>query len=401
MVKEPIRVADMEKCCGCGACINVCPRDAISFSEDRYGFIFPDVDPGKCVHCGLCKDVCLFPEVTAGRRQQPRKAFAAVNRDEEALKASSSGGVFAALADLTLQRNGVVCGCVMDSDMHVMHICAEKREDVLRMRGSKYVQSDVGLVYREVKERLQKGQFVLFTGTPCQVEALYAVLKNVQTDTLITADLVCHGVPSARMFRMYIAYLEQKYRTKINGFNFRSKRYGWQRWTNEFVTEQGKTRNIGKINEFYIPAFTTGNIMRSSCLVCKHAGPQRVGDITIADLWGQEKFDLPFDTSYGVSLCTLNTEAGMALRPELEKYLRLSEIDYEIAARSNHCLQAPTAVGTKREQYMAAIEEGHISRMAASYIRSHRKAILRSKLRMLVPLKLFVKIRKAKYGPKK
>lgn len=395
--RKSICITDKEKCCGCAACVNVCPCDAITLETDELGFAYPRVIDEKCVNCGKCVSVCDFGKSELDRAF-PLKAFAAANKCVDTLCKSSSGGVFSAVADYVLENGGAVCGCAL-KELSAVHICIEKKEDMPLLRRSKYLQSDMGLVYREVKERLEKGQMVLFSGSPCHVAALYGVLGK-EYEKLITMDLVCHGVPSAEMFKKYIKYLEQKYRTKIVDFNFRSKKYGWQRWTTEFTTEAGKTKNIGKLYEFYIPAFTGGNMMRPSCFKCKYACPTRVGDITVADFWGHEKANVSFNTQNGVSLCALNTEKAVALASVLGEKMHLQEIDYNIAVAGNRCLHAPTEKGKKWELYMQAFKEDKIPEIAARYKKSHKKVILRNRLKSLVPTSVFMAVRKKKYGNK-
>ena len=398
MTRRPIEIADKTMCCGCRACANVCPQDAISFVADEYGFYYPQIDESKCTKCGLCKDACTFGDAQKVQQVVPLKACAAVNTDVEKLKHSSSGGVFRALAEYVLNIGGAVCGCILDQAMHTVHICAETIDGVMQICGSKYVQSNVGFIYREARARLKTGQFVLFTGTPCQVAGLYATLGWKRPDNLLTVDLVCHGVPSERIFHQYLKYLEKKYNTKIADFRFRSKKYGWQRWTTEYIDEKGRVKNLGKLSEFYIPAFTTGNIMRPGCFTCKYACKERVGDITIGDLWGQEKHNLSLNTQNGVSLCTFNNEKALEIMKSVSDRVILREIDYETAVQGNRCLNAPTEKGNKWERYMEAVKADRISDMAQAYIKTHKKVILRYKLKYCVPLSVFSFIRKKKYG---
>ena len=385
-----------DSCCGCGACVNICPVDAITMKDDKYGFHYPCVNVDLCINCKKCERVCDFVK-TEKVGVTPIKAYAAVHKSSSILAKSSSGGVFSALAEYALSKKGAVCGCVLDESLNALHICVEEEKDLISMRKSKYLQSEIGLVYREIKERLEQKQFVFFTGTPCQVAALKSFLAPGEYDNLLTMDLICHGVPSQQMFNKYLEYLENKYKTKIVGFDFRSKRYGWQRSSTEFTDHMKKTKNLGKISEFYIPAFTGGNIVRPSCFSCKYACRQRVGDITAGDFWGQEKSHLSLDVKKGLSLCMINTPKAQSLLPELHQRLHLEEVDYNVAASGNYCLNAPTLRGQKWEEYMKAFENDRIPQIAKRYKKSHRKTILRSRLRQYVPINMFHFIRKIKY----
>ncbi len=385
---------DKSNCCGCGACVNVCPRNAISMHSDEYGFAYPHIDQATCVECNLCVKAC--EKVNKNESGMPLKAFAASHKNKQIAHKSSSGGVFSALAQHFLDNGGAVCGCIFDDKLNAIHICTEKESDFLRIRKSKYLQSDVGLIYRDVKKRLSQGQLVLFTGTPCQVAALYAVVGKGY-DNLTTMDLICHGVPSQLLFNQFIKYLEKRYKTTIVSFDFRSKKYGWPRFTMEFTDSRQRTFNIGKAQEFYMPSFTGGNIIRESCLSCKYACANRIGDITIGDLWGYEKLNLNLNTTKGTSVFTINT-------PNAEKWLELltdklycEEIDYNLAVKGNHCLHSPTPKGAKRELYMESIKNGKIEELALRYIKSKRKSIIREKLKLLVPATVFNFFRKIKY----
>ncbi|MBQ4145030.1 MAG: Coenzyme F420 hydrogenase/dehydrogenase, beta subunit C-terminal domain [Clostridia bacterium] len=382
---------DKERCSGCGACANVCPCDAIVFKEDEYGFKYPHIDEEKCVKCGKCVSICN--SATQMQGNEPIKAFAATNKDKNALMKSSSGGVFSALADYVLENGGAVCGCVYDDNLNVVHICEESKDGILKMRKSKYVQSDMGYVIREIKERIAKGQKVLFTGTPCQVSGVNAVLGR-DNKNLITVDLVCHGVPSQLIFKKFLKYLEEKHKTEIVDFDFRSKKYGWQRFTMEFTDKNGCKKNIGKGDEFYFPAFTKGFIMRPSCFTCNFACPNRVGDITMADFWGFERLNLSCDTTNGTSLCLINSQKAEKILPYLEEKLIFNEIDYDIAVKGNTCLRKPTEKGVKWETYMQACKNDEISLLAERYRKRNKKERLRWKIKLLIPISVFKFVKK-------
>lgn len=361
--------------------------------SDEYGFAYPVVDEGKCVKCGRCATAC--EKVNKNESGMPLKAFAASHLNKELLIKSSSGGVFSALAEHILDIGGVVCGCIFDDNLNAVHICTEKKDDLCKIRKSKYIQSDIGLIYRDIKKSLIDGKHVLFTGTPCQVAALYAFLCK-EYDNLTTMDLVCHGVPSQLMFDKFIKHLEKRYKTKIVKFDFRSKKYGWQRYTMEFTDVRNRSVNIGKAREFYIRSFTGGDIIRSSCLSCKYACANRIGDITIGDLWGYEVFDLKCDTCNGTSLFTINNEKAAKWLDVLRENLFFEEIDYSIAVKKNCCLHTPTSQGKNRDIYMQAFKEDKIEKIVSKYEKESKKVILREKLKFLIPVSIFTFIKKIK-----
>ena len=381
-----------QNCSGCRACANVCPINAISFENDAFGFSYPAIDYEKCLTCGKCVSVC--EHAMQNRGVLPQKAFAAAAKNADILRSSSSGGVFSVLAEHILSLGGAVCGCVYDASLSPIHICSEKYQDFLLMRKSKYAQSNVGLVYRDIKERLSHGQIVLFSGTPCQVAGIRAFLGK-EYENLLTIDLVCHGVPSSLLFKRFLEYLERKHKTKITNFDFRSKKHGWQRFTMEFTNAEGKKKNIGKVDEFYLPAFTMGNTLRESCYVCPFADPRRMGDFTIADLWGYEKIDrLAVSTAKGLSLCTLNTDKAIKLLPILQEGMILQEIDYSLAVKGNTCLRTPTPRGKLREKYMHALKTNSLNEMATRYRERNKKARATAKAKLLIPISLFAYLKK-------
>jgi Fe-S-cluster-containing hydrogenase component 2 len=272
-----------QDCCGCGACASICPKQAITMKPDADGFTYPVLDDSACVDCGLCVTTCAFQNVPV-TADGPLATYAAVNKDAEALSRSSSGGVFAALASLVFEKSGVVFGCAFNDDLEPEHICIDNPADVARLQGSKYVQSDVKNTYAEAKKSLQVGRCVLYTGTPCQIAGLKAYLGR-DYDSLITADLVCHGVPSTAFFKGYIAWLEYKRGGKVAAYRFRDK------------TEGSMSCGVGKVVfrkggmnwdnmvyspfHYYYQYFLSGDICRESCYTCKYAGGNRQGDFTM------------------------------------------------------------------------------------------------------------------------
>lgn len=375
--------ASRDACSGCNACVNACPCNAISVAPDGFGFDYPYIDEEKCIKCRKCVTVCeLFQK---NELHRPIKAFAVANKDEKTVAESASGGAFSALAEYVLSISGAVCGCVYDDELMPMHICTELENDVVRMRKSKYAQSNVGLIYRDVLSRLKSGQTVLFTGTPCQISGLYSFVGKAFPN-LITADLICHGVPSRLVFKRFLEYLERKHKTKIVSFDFRSKKYGWQRYTLEFQDSRGRRKNIGKLSEFYMDAFTGGNILRQCCYDCRFAGAERVADFTMGDFWGHDAINLDLDRKKGISVLTFNTPHAIELTEALSSRLVMQEIDYDLAVAGNTCLRHPTARGAKRELYMRATESGDISSIAKRYRAKNRKKILRSFVKLHTPM---------------
>ncbi len=391
---EILSNTNTKECSNCGACYNVCPVNAVSLRIDDYGFEYPEIDSEKCIGCQKCVAACKNTQTMELRT--PIEAYAATNRNTDVLMSSSSGGVFSALAEYVLSQSGVVCGCIYDENLLPVHVCTQKHDDVVLMRKSKYVQSNIGSVYRDILNILKSGQLVLFTGTPCQVAGLYAVVGKKYTN-LITVDLICHGVPSRELFKKFLQYLEDKYKTRIVQFDFRSKKYKWQRYTAEFKDDKGRIRNIGKVNEFYPSAFTGGNILRPNCFNCRFACSERVGDITIGDFWGHEALDLKCDKTNGISVLIINTPKAQVLTEVLSKQLILEKVAYETVVAGNTCLRHPTLKGAKWEDYMQAVKNDTISDMARKYRSKNKKKILRGTIKLLVPISILQRMNKRKY----
>jgi coenzyme F420-reducing hydrogenase beta subunit len=380
------------ECSGCMACANSCPKNAISMTADEYGFYYPIIDETKCVGCKKCVSVCEKTKNIALRK--PLKCFAATHKDEMTLNSSSSGGAFSALADYILENNGLICGCIMTNDFDVIHVLSNDMDVIEKMKKSKYVQSNVGDVYKEIKNALATGRLILYTGTPCQVAGLLSAIDGEKYDNLITIDIVCHGVPNNLLFHQYISYLEKKYKSKIVSFDFRSKKYGWKRFTSSITTISGKNIAIGKYGEFYHPAFTGGNTMRESCFSCRFSSENRVGDFTIADCWGYEKLPIPFEFNNGLSTLLFNTQKALNLMRYLSEKMNLFEYDYEMAVSGNTCLREPTKRGARWGKYMEAIKNNTIDEMAKDYLRRNWKKVLVHKIKDKIPTSLYMKFRK-------
>ena len=192
------------ECCGCTACMSVCPRKAISMSPDDKGFLYPVIDKDKCIECGLCTRTCSFGKTSHKFHSDvPLKAYGAKHKDSDIRANSRSGGCFTAISDYVLENNGCVFGARLLDDLSVQHVLAESKSERDKMRGSKYVQSNLGNCFSVVKEKLEGGRLVLFSGTACQVDGLYAYLGR-DYENLITIDIVCFGVPSPKVLRDYL-----------------------------------------------------------------------------------------------------------------------------------------------------------------------------------------------------
>ena len=341
-------LADHTRCTGCTACASGCPRDAITMERDREGFAYPTVDLDKCVHCGRCTAVCpLLHE----REPKPLPAvFAAWNRDDSIRKDSTSGGAFTALADYVLEGGGVVFGAAFDGKQHLRHVACFRKEDLWRLRGAKYVQSDLGDTFRAVREAL-KTRLVLFSGTPCQVDGLYRYLGG-RPENLITCDLVCHGVPSPGVWEDMARSIEQRKRKGLQAVRFRNKVTGWKDSHFTTVYDDGTVDTAPLFRTEYGRAFGRALFLRPSCYRCAYTNMNRPGDFTLGDFWGLRDDELPEQQEKGINLLMVNTPHGSHIFDQLP--LARQAFPPERAIAGNPRLASPIAQPADRAAFFAA-----------------------------------------------
>ena len=338
-----IRIEHPEQCCGCTACASICPHNAIAMRPDALGFLYPVVDETKCTDCGLCERVCAFNDHydTSLNFPQP-DAYAARHINMEEVESSRSGAAFIAISDWILEHGGVVYGAGYTDHFRVAHKRATTKDERNEFKGSKYVQSDLTGVFRQVKEDLKNGLLVLFSGTPCQTAGLNSYIGKKLREKLYLVDIVCHGVPSPFVWRDYLAYLERKHGDEICWVNFRDKQlFGWKAHHESFKFVNGGGKMI------FTYTFYKHIMFRHSCGVCPYTNTRRPSDITIADFWGWEKTDPTINADdKGVSLVLVNTEKGRRLFEAIQGDMRV------IPARLEDCLQPnlrhPSVIHPKR-----------------------------------------------------
>ena len=341
-------LADYGSCTGCTACVNGCPKDAISMVRNREGFDYPVIDAEKCIRCGRCTSICpaLHP-----RMQRPLPVvYAAWNRDDKIRKDSTSGGVFSALAEYVLEDGGVVYGAAMDGKQHLRHVACFRKEDLWRLRGAKYVQSDLGEIFREIKKTLETRP-VLFSGTPCQVDGLYRYL-GCRPENLTTCDLVCHGVPSPGVWEDMVRTIEKKKGRSLQAVRFRNKVTGWKDSHFTTVYDDGTVDSAPLFATEYGRAFGRALFLRPSCHQCKYTNMNRPGDFTLGDFWGLKDDELPEEQKKGVSLLLVNTRHGSHIFDKLSLARRAFSLERAIAG--NPRLASPIAQSADRAAFFAA-----------------------------------------------
>lgn len=319
-----IKIIDKEQCCGCSACLHICPKNSITFKEDKEGFLYPSVNMETCIDCGLCEKVC--PVLNQDEERIPEKVYAAKHEDDEIRMKSSSGGIFTLLAEHVIDDGGVVFGARFNEKWEVIHDYTESKEGLAPFRGSKYVQSNIRESYKQVADFLKEGRKVMFTGTPCQVAGLKKYLRK-DYDNLLTVDFICHGVPSPMVWRKYLD--EEIYsQYEVNGsvqenssklspvltsVNFRDKSTGWKKYSVAFKYTNiaaDEERNIVISSIFtdntFMKAFLSNLSLRPSCYSCPAKSGKSGSNITIGDFWGLENVISGLDDDKGMSLICIN-----------------------------------------------------------------------------------------------
>lgn len=353
-------LAKKEMCTGCTACWAICPRGCIDMVPDENGFLFPKINDKNCVDCGLCVKTCpVLSEHTLPKRM-PR-AYAAYSNRNEIRTRSSSGGMFSEFAISILRHGGVVFGAAYDKDFRVIHTCVETEEQLQKLCGAKYAQSDLGESFSQVKKCLELGQWVLFSGTPCQVAGLKAFLKK-EYDRLITVDFVCHGIPSPNVWKKYV-----NYRAEIDAsgefpsqINLRSKETGWSRYEYSCRFEYPcGTVHLEKSSEsVYMELFVGNCINRQACAVCKFKGVQRCSDITLGDFWGVWDIVPDMDDNRGTSVVLIQSACGEQLLKHRESGCILRQVSLEQASCQNQSMLESSTENSKRKKILALARTG-------------------------------------------
>ena len=392
-----IKINDPQQCCGCTACASVCAHDAITMQPDTLGFLYPSVDESKCVDCGLCEKVCAFNDHYDTSLNLPQSdAYAARHKDMGEVETSRSGAAFIAISDYILEHGGVVYGAGYADHFRVVHKRAITKEERDEFKGSKYVQSDLCGVFRQVKQDLKNGLTVLFSGTPCQTAGLASYIGHKLREKLYLVDIVCHGVPSPYVWRDYLAYLEKKQGSKICWVNFRDKqKFGWKahRETFKFVDRRGKMS--------FTYLFYRHIMFRHSCGVCHYTNTKRPSDITLADFWGWERTDKGINADdKGVSLLLVNTGKGCELFDMVKDRMHTMPVSLPNAIQAN--LHHPSAIHPKRMDFENDYKVYGFEYVAKKYgeigfCNWHKRLVIRLKD---IARKVLITIKRFSYGQK-
>lgn len=325
-----------DKCCGCTACMAICPKQCISMRQDEEGFLYPEVDKTQCIDCGMCEKVCQF--LHHSPRREPIETVAAKCKDVSMRLASSSGGIFTMLAEAVIGQGGVVFGVRFDENWNAVHDYTETIDGLATFRGSKYMQSDMGDCYVRAKEFLESGRMVLFTGTPCQIRGLKNFLRK-DYDNLLAVDVICHGVPSSKVWQKYLN--ETSGDCNVTSVNFRDKRQGWRKYNISLGVISDKCLNTQEIScpvgeNAYMQVFLSDLSLRPSCFGCQAKAGMSGSDLTIGDYWGIGKVLPGFDDDTGASVIIAYTEKGKEWLGKLDYDSRSTS--FEAALRNNQAI---------------------------------------------------------------
>lgn len=348
-----ITILSKTACCGCSACAQCCPKGCITMIDDSEGFLYPLVDKENCIDCHICENVC--PLLKSNSPHEPLLTYAAINKDEKTRQSSSSGGIFSLLAEKIILNNGIVFGAKFDDDFQVCHDFADTIAGIVEFRGSKYVQSKIGEAYKKCENFLKARRQVLFSGTPCQIGGLKHFLRK-DYDNLFTVDVVCHGVPSPKVWHRYLKEIVGTKR--ILNCSMRNKENGWKR--SNFTLDYGDMQDMHRLSSWhhenvFMEAFLKNMILRPSCYNCRFRNFRSHSDITIADFWGVQKIIPEMDDDRGTSLVMVNTEKGCNILPI--DGVRIVETSFVNGLRSNPSIAYNHKPWPRREKFFNTLDD--------------------------------------------
>lgn len=357
------QIVDKSLCTGCTACANICPRGAINFKEDDEKFKYPTINQEKCIDCGLCKKIC--PIINKKKNTSLNICYAAYAKDNEIRDNGSSGGIFEIIANYILEQNGIVIGAAFDEKLKLRHIAISKKEELKQLRGSKYIQSDLDDIFNLVKNNV-KDRKILFVGLPCQVAGLTSYIDK-DYDNLITIDLICHGVPSIKVFNKYIKEIEKKNNTIVKNYLFRDKTFGWKNFSNKIILKDTEIIQSHKEND-YMKLFLYDYALRKCCYNCNFKLGNKYSDITLGDFWGIENKNIIENDDKGMSAVIINTIKGKEIFENVNNKLKYQECKLEDILDGNMALAISSSCPDKRTEFFNDLDKKDINELVKKYI---------------------------------
>lgn len=354
---------DKKNCTGCGACANICPKNAITMHVDSMGFMYPVIND-SCINCNLCEKICN--ERLSLTNQHPLRVYACWSKDTENRFYSTSGGLVGEIVAPILKAGGYVIGAAYDEDNLVEHISIHSINDLKKIQQSKYLQSDSKKIYKETKELLDCGQKVAFTGTPCQIAALKAYLRH-DYENLLTIDFICRGVNSPKAYQAWLKEIEEKYLSKITSVWFKYKVGGWKSSPKrtKLHFDNGKDLVLEGNDNLYMSGYLGPNLyIRPSCGNCAFKGSERNSDLTVADFWGIEK---EFDDDKGTSMVMLNSLKGKAAWNDMIDNIQYAEKDVQEAINGNPCFRESVSINPNSELFLKMLDNTSFSKALSKF----------------------------------
>lgn len=373
-----IKINQKQDCSGCHACANACPVSCIAMIEDKEGFLYPKVDKAKCINCGICEKVC--PIINKKERVNDTTAYACINKDDNIRFESSSGGMFTLFAESVINDGGVVFGSEFDDEFNLVHSYTDTIGGLAKFRGSKYLQSKIGDTYKQTKKFLERGIKVLFSGTPCQISGLLSYLGRGYNN-LICIDIICHGVPSPKVFKMYRTELEEKHDATTNKITFRHKDCGWKLFSILLSFNNHTEYRKDFAQDLFMRGFLKNLYLRPSCYNCKSKTLDRLSDITIADFWGINNIAPELDDDKGTSLVLVNSDKGKKIFQQLQDKMILKQVDVGEAIKYNPAAIEFVKYNPNRDKFFNSLNSSshNVSKLIMKYtnvnlgIRVYRK----------------------------
>lgn len=360
-----IVIRDKKDCCGCGACRNVCPQKCIRMEYDKEGFAYPQADSARCIECGLCEKACPILQWQPKQSELKQSAFVVQNKDATVHRQSTAGGAFTGIAEYVIDQGGVVFGVEMGKDHVVHHTCVRSKEELYRFRGSKYVQSDTQDTYSQVKENLEEGRLVCYSGTPCQIEGLRGYLRGKPYENLILVDVVCRAVPSPGIWKQYIG-MEESRHGPVESVCFRDKALGYQYSTMVLKTKTEEFRD-GIESQPWLRMFFSGMIIRPSCTACKFRTPSRNSDFTIWDCYNVYDFDRNLDDRVGTTRVLLHNDKARKIFDQIKTGFVYQEVAVQQAIRGVKEMQKSPECPPNRDAFFRMVKEAGVETALQRY----------------------------------
>lgn len=373
-------VLEKSKCTGCTACYNSCPKQAIKMVIDNEGFKRPAIDTDKCVDCKKCQKVC--PVINSEENKGNINCYVAYSKQKLIKESSSSGGIFDIIARKILRNNGIVIGAMFDENMNLNHMAIENENELDKLKGSKYLQSNLNDIFKYVKENIEDRQ-ILFVGTPCQTAGLQFYLKK-EYNNLYLIDLVCHGVPSPKLFEKYVKAIEERNNSKVMGYNFRDKKTGWETYSNTVTLQNGRKISTLQTDNPYMRIFLKDVALRESCYTCNFKVGNKYSDITLGDFWGVKQCYPEMYNVSGVSAVIVNTLKGQELFDSIEKKLIYKKCNLEEIIKGNPSLKYSGKLSSKRKRFFEDIDKYTIEELSEKYGKSSLKVCIKRKIKAIL-----------------